>query len=156
MWAFGTSPYGLALEPEVLWSLSPREYDALKEQWQKSRDEQRQMYAEVQATLHNAWLRGKDQPAFIAVDFLGGRPPQTAEEKAAVFSSLLEARKRDRASVGVVYSDNGQGIPFVEAPPSMQLSREEALAKVDQWRRNRLDAVGVPLNGGKGKVTLNG
>lgn len=54
------------------------------------------MFASLQATLHNAHFkhpRGESEH-FQMADFMpGGRPPQTAEEKAAIFSAQMMAIK---------------------------------------------------------------
>ena len=71
-------------------------------------DRQMQMFAGIQATIHNAWLRGENRPAFKPTDFYkpkrGGTKPseqrqladpldpngtQTVEEKKFMLRSLL-------------------------------------------------------------------
>lgn len=73
IWAYGTSPYGLGLDEETLWSLTPREFEALKRQHERSHVPAMWMHAAIQATLHNAHFRGENQPAFQASQFM---PPE--------------------------------------------------------------------------------
>ena len=55
----------------MLWGLTPREYGALKDQWEDSRQFQQALYAGLQATLHNAHFK---QPTggFRAAQFMPG------------------------------------------------------------------------------------
>ena len=83
-WAFGTSPHGLGLTEEYLWSLTPREYAELRKVWQSGRDHSARLVAVIQATLHNAhW---PSEIPFQAEDFTGtgdraARVKQAAKEK---------------------------------------------------------------------------
>lgn len=92
LWAFGTSPYGLSLAPWDFWCLTPREFAALRKQYERDRDLTLQIHACLQATLHNAHFRGSQHPqAFRAEDFMpGGRKPQTVEEKKALIGAQME------------------------------------------------------------------
>ena len=82
LWAFGTSPYGLALSEKRLWTLSPREFEALRAQW-----------ARHQAILHNGALHRKDgqmwEPAHFGATMSG--PRQTWQEQLAVMQALAKA-----------------------------------------------------------------
>ena len=54
MFAFATSPHGLGMTPGLFWGLTPREYDAFREQWEESRRFQHvHVCSGLQATLHN-------------------------------------------------------------------------------------------------------
>ena len=79
------------MEPEYLWSLSPREYNALRKVYEQSRDHTTSMYASLQATLHNAWFQGRK---FTAADFMpglaqGGNPLRS--QSAADQKMMIEA-----------------------------------------------------------------
>ena len=90
IWSFGTSPYGLNLPERVLWSLTPREFSALKAEWAEYREFQARQVAGIQATMSNAWFKRSDGQHFVADDFMpGGRKPQSVEEKRAVIRSML-------------------------------------------------------------------
>lgn len=95
MWAFGTSPQGLALSSSSFWATSPRELEALIKVLKHSRDPLWGAYAGIQATLHNAWLRPKGKPEYKASDFLPRedvemKPQgQTEEEKKAMLRLML-------------------------------------------------------------------
>jgi hypothetical protein len=67
------------------------------------RDEIRQMYAAIQATLHNAWLRPKGKRAYKAEDFLGKKKTQTWQEKKDILRNLLTIASTH--------------LPVVEPPP---------------------------------------
>lgn len=72
------------------------------------------MYASLMATLHNAHFkhpRGESE-RFLMDDFLpGGRPPQTAEEKAALFSATMHAMKEAFRSQKRAASPPQEAIP---------------------------------------------
>ena len=88
MWAFGTSPTGLALSETDLWSLTPREYAALRDQWFKMQENSRGLVAILQATLCNIH-RGENEVPFIPADFLG--TGNRAERKAEQMKDNAEA-----------------------------------------------------------------
>lgn len=97
IWAFATSPYGLALAGEVFWCLSPREFDALRRQWQHHQDRQAAFHAGIQATLHNAHFTRDGGGRFTPAEFMPGyRQPidraQTIEDqKLALWTALQGA-----------------------------------------------------------------
>ena len=68
LWAFGTSPYGLHLSDAQFWFLSMREFRALKKVWRQRQEFQIDLYAGLQASLHNLWSSGK---RYTANDFNG-------------------------------------------------------------------------------------
>ena len=55
LWAFGTgaSPAGLGLTSVQFWGLTPREFQALVKVWDRNRDFQIAVYADIHATLRN-------------------------------------------------------------------------------------------------------
>ncbi len=63
------SSHGLAVSTEQFWALTPREFYALRDVWEMSWDRQMSLYAGLQATLHNAWLRGEHRAPFRPEDF---------------------------------------------------------------------------------------
>ena len=79
-----------------VWCITQKEYNALKAVHEASVMRTHSMYAALQATLHNAHFkhpRGESE-RFQMADFMpGGRPPQTAEEKAALFSAMMQQAK---------------------------------------------------------------
>lgn len=74
------------------------------------------LYAAIQATLHNAHFkhpRGESEH-FQMVDFMpGGRPPQTAEEKAAIFSTMMEAARESFRARKRAQSPAQEAIPAI-------------------------------------------
>jgi len=81
----------LALTADAFWALSPREFRAMRKVQDGAREEIRTMYAAIQATLHNAWLRPKGRRAYRAEDFLGKKRAQTWQEKQSILRNLLVA-----------------------------------------------------------------
>lgn len=71
MWAFGTSPYGLALTEERLWGMCQREFDALKRQFDAAQERQMLLLATLRADLHNTSARQFDR-VFDPEDFIPG------------------------------------------------------------------------------------
>ena len=91
LWAFATSPLGLGLSSAVFWSLTPREFAAHRKIFTDKQRQHAYALAEIQATLHNAWFKRKDEPerGFTVEEFLPEdlRPPkrrQTWQEQLAV------------------------------------------------------------------------
>ena len=117
-WAYGTSPYGLGLDERKVWTISIREYNALKKVHQDHVLRTHAMYAGLMATLHNAHFkhpRGESE-RFQMADFMpGGRAPQTAEEKAAIFSAQMEAVKESFRSKKRAASPAPETIPAIVA-----------------------------------------
>lgn len=116
MWAFGVSPYGLGLSDRALWGLTPREYAALKDQWESSREFHQSLYAGLQATLHNTagksfkgrfspamWMPGYVPPTPMAIERARMEmqqahtaPIQSPEEIAACAERLRVSQDRAR------------------------------------------------------------
>ena len=71
IWSFGVSPYGLSLCEEDLWALTPREYAALRGEWERSKKESSHALAVIQATLYNAHFRGEKDAVWLPEDFMG-------------------------------------------------------------------------------------
>lgn len=92
-----------------LWSLTPREFLALQKVHLDSRKELWTLFAGLQATLHNAWLRGKGHRAFTVDDFLPGKPQLSEEDRALHLKTTLEGA--------------GVNLPIVQLPE--QLARAE-------------------------------
>lgn len=65
-----------------------------------------QLYAGIQATMHNAWFRGKNRRAFTAEDFLPSdkpKEPQTWQHKKAIlgeFFTAIRDRFREKQHAG--------------------------------------------------------
>ena len=101
LWAFGTSPYGLGLSSAALWSLTPREFEALREIWSSARRHLDMRFAELQSTLHNAWFKRDDGP-FGAEEFMPSfKPPDIKPANPAklhahflTVKAAMAARKR--------------------------------------------------------------
>lgn len=98
MWAFATSAHGLALAPDHFWNLTPREYEALKAVWWGEQKQAIYRHADLQATLHNAWFKRKDNPDqfWSLEDFLPEalRPPakvKTWQDQLAAFQGFTES-----------------------------------------------------------------
>lgn len=66
---------GLGLTEERLWSLTPRQYRALQQQWISYQRAQVDMLAVLRADLHNGWMPRKDGRAWTAQEFgASGKP----------------------------------------------------------------------------------
>ena len=91
LWAFGTSRDGLGLSDAQFWWLTDREYHALRRVWQRRRDFQIDLYAGLQASLHNLWSSGR---RYTADDFNGRRKGlrrQTWQQDAANLAEYASA-----------------------------------------------------------------
>jgi hypothetical protein len=99
IWAFGTSRSGLGLDADTLWSLTPREYAALRDIWKEGLDRERAMHAEIIATMFNVGYLTDGVP-WTAEDFLG---KSTREDriKQQKFHGLKERIAMMRTGSGV-------------------------------------------------------
>ncbi len=70
MWAFGTSAHGLALDAAYLWTLTPREFWALRQVWREGIERQSYSFAALQATLYNAHFETDGLP-YTPEDMMG-------------------------------------------------------------------------------------
>ena len=77
--------------------MTPREFAAHRRLFEEKQRQHAYSFAEIQATLHNAWFKRKDDPdrGFAAEEFLpeGMRPPkrrQTWQEQLAVMRAFTE------------------------------------------------------------------
>lgn len=109
LWAFGTSPYGLGLSESALWSLTPIEYDELREVWRDHRQFHKDLYAGLMTVMSRAWFKGEFDPSMF-----GGKKArpvqiqdyfrQTVEEKKGNLRSMLRAagaaaeKKKEKAA----------------------------------------------------------
>lgn len=94
LWAFGTSPYGLGLTPEAFWSLTPWEFECLRDVY----DEPRKRWAISQADLRNINNYATDGAPWLPEDFLheGNRAARVRQAKldnAALIAEKLRLRK---------------------------------------------------------------
>jgi hypothetical protein len=93
----------LGLTAEALWALTAREYAALKKIWELPRQHLDRRFAELQATLHNAWFRSKDshpQP-YLVEDFLPESQrtlPSIEEQKQAAAAKKMQMAMMFRAA----------------------------------------------------------
>ncbi len=95
MWAFGTSPHGLGLSEERLWTLTPRKHRALVRQWENSRKFQLMLNASVLATMHN--VSGKTFKDTLTPEmFMPGykKQPQSLAEKMALLGAMMRREVR--------------------------------------------------------------
>ncbi len=95
LWAFGTSPYGLGLEPNVFWALDKEEHKALIMVW-----------AAKEATFHNAHFSQEGVP-WIPEDFMGLGSREQRKQKVVIDGAkknLLDS-KLQRMKKGVAYDN---------------------------------------------------
>ena len=97
IWAFGTSPYGLGLTEGRLWTMTPREFIALKRVWGMR-----------EALFYNAHFRGADEPAYIAEDFID--PIGRLERKAAMLRDKADLA-RANARLAIMQPGDDTGVP---------------------------------------------
>ena len=67
LWAFATSPHGLAIPEKKFWYMSFAEYNAFYRVWENSRKPERFQWAEMMALL---WNSNGGKPAKSAYDYL--------------------------------------------------------------------------------------
>jgi hypothetical protein len=83
----------LALTAAALWSLTPREYSALRKVWSLNREHLELRFAEIQATLHNIHRdRDKHPAAFQPREFMPGAK-DTPEDPRAKGIAMMERIK---------------------------------------------------------------
>jgi hypothetical protein len=70
LWAFGTSPYGLGLPEFDFWLLTPREYAALKAEWNRAHGIAPPLTKEQQANLdfNKKWIADQQIKALRKID----------------------------------------------------------------------------------------
>ncbi len=99
IWAFGVSPYGLGLSEGRLWTMTPREFIALKRVW-----------AVREAAFHNAHFRPADDVPFLPEDFIS--PAARVERKAKMLRDkadvMMEQQKIDKMHAG-----EADGVPIM-------------------------------------------
>lgn len=80
MWAFATSAAGLGLSEARFWSMTMREYRAIKAVWKRVDDRPEELAARILAVLHNAHFQTDGVP-WMPADFMGeeGRSKRVAE-----------------------------------------------------------------------------
>lgn len=83
--------------------MTPREYGALKRVWESSHQHLNLRFAELQATLHNAWFRSKEHhPAAYAIEeFLPGaqkKQPTLEEQKQNAVAKKFQMAMMMRAA----------------------------------------------------------
>jgi hypothetical protein len=98
-WAYAVSPHGLGLSEERSWSLTPREYSALREIHEQSL----YRWALQQSAYYNVHFRGKGEPAWEPDHFLGKKlrsvkPRQSISEK-------LEVMRANQALLNITEED---------------------------------------------------
>jgi hypothetical protein len=95
MWAFATSPYGLALTEQQWWAMTPREYIYLRERWYEARMFHLSLNAGIQATLHNAHFQTDGKP-FTAEMFMPGykhQAKQTWQEQKRMAQEIASMKR---------------------------------------------------------------
>src|SRR5262249_8973576 len=90
LWAYATSPHGLGLTDSAFWALSYREFDALRTVARQPIER----WAMEQAMFANAHFRGKDDPPWVAADFL--EPNHREKTKAEATASKLAVLRANR------------------------------------------------------------
>ena len=92
VWAFGVSPYGLALSSDELDSITPREFAALKKWWDRRRQDTLDLYAGIQVTLHAERFKKRGGGAWEPSDFLGKpKPPKPLVERKNEIWDMIRA-----------------------------------------------------------------
>lgn len=74
------SPYGLGISTEQFWQLSRLEFQALRKQWERVRDDSRFMWASLQASLYNGPLDVEGM-LYTADDVLGKSDRQKRKQE---------------------------------------------------------------------------
>ena len=92
LWAFSTSPYGLALSTRQFWRLTFRTFEALKRQWENHRQHSLDLYAGIQTTLHAERFKKRGGGAWEPRDFIGKpKPPKPLVERKGEISEMIRA-----------------------------------------------------------------
>ena len=99
MWAFGISRDGLGLTEATLWSLTPREFSALRQVWLDGIERQNYLHASIQATLYNAHFDSDGTP-WTPEDLLG--KGNRAERKSKALADKWMALRPDKQMAGEV------------------------------------------------------
>lgn len=94
LWALGTSPYGLGLTSEAFWSLTWREFDALKEVY----DAPIERWAVEVSMFANAHFRDGNAAAWEPDDFLG-KGKRAARNITKALDMRAVARENQRLSL---------------------------------------------------------
>lgn len=84
-----------------------REFNALKKVYLDAQRPMQIMYAQIQATLHNAHFKRPGGGRFMAEEFLGEKVPQTVEQKKAALAALFGQGRRKS---GEVYWDKNDPV----------------------------------------------
>ena len=92
---------GLGLTEKRFWSLTPREFTALQKEWLNHRRHLDMRFAEVQLTMHRAWLQKGD---FKLEQFLPGEPRQKAEStdwrrQKMTLNAIFEGYKKNKGGL---------------------------------------------------------
>lgn len=93
------SPYGLALAEDYLWSLTPREYEALRKEWTSHREHSDRHFATMQAMYYNMHFRGPQDAAWLPEDFLGTGDRTARQAQAQVDKMAVVAANRKLATM---------------------------------------------------------
>lgn len=106
---------GLGLTAKRWWGTTPREYDALLEVWEMSREFQASMFFQLRADIHNGWMPREDKRAWTAQDMGASvgeqddpRGKQTNEEK----KRMLKRRFRKKGDKSALDGLVGQPLPI--------------------------------------------
>lgn len=91
LWAFATSPYGLALDDMTLWGLTHAQFFALRRQWKMNREFQMGMFFQIRADIHNGWMPREDKRGWTAQDF---GAPEIEEADPRIRRQTKEETKR--------------------------------------------------------------
>ncbi len=104
IWAFATSPAGLALTETAFWAMTPRELAVLRDVWLDSIERAEYAQAAIQATLLNCnafRYDGEDVP-WTAEDLLGrgdraARKRKRTEDRMKTFNLMKELDRAERS-----------------------------------------------------------
>lgn len=134
-----------------MWTVTVREYEALRKVHESAATRIHSMYAALQATLHNAHFKHPqgDSVRFQVDDFMpGGRKPQSAEEKAAIFSAQMMAIKETIRARKRAESPPPEAIPAVVTLRAQKRGKVNAISGDGRRRGNPGDAIaGEPQRG---------